>query len=255
MSREIQEAFKMAEADDEVRVIVLAGAGPDFTSGHDMGSAAARAEMAKSTAKPGVEGQMLTEMWRWLEGPLYIRDIPKPTIAQVQGHCIMGGFLLATMCDIIIASENATFQDMGVRFGVPSVEYFSHPWELGTRQAKEFLFTGDPITAQEAWRLGMVNRIVPLEKLAEETMNLAQRIALNNPFALRLVKAACNATQDIQGYKNSMLHPFLLHQLGHANARMNPDYIPALKGRFGGGDITSVKDFVKNRDKEFEKEG
>lgn len=230
LSREIQEAFKMAEADEDVRVIILAGAGPDFSSGHDLGTPAARAEMEKNPPQPGLEWGMNMETWRWLEGPLYIRDIPKPTIAQVQGHAIMGGFLLASMCDIIIASEDATFQDMAVRFGVPSVEYFSHPWELGIRKAKEFLFTGDPITAQEAWQAGMVNRVVPREKLEEETMNLAQKIAQNHPFALRLVKMSCNATQDIQGFKPSMLPQFLFHQIGHAHARENPDYASSLPG-------------------------
>lgn len=230
LSREIQEAFKVAEADDDMRVIILAGAGPDFSSGHDLGTPAARAEMEKNPPQPGLEGQMNMENWRWLEGPLYIRDILKPTIAQVQGHAIMGGYLLASMCDLIIASEDATFQDMAVQFGVPSVEYFSHPWELGIRKAKEFLFTAEPMAAQEAWRLGMVNRVVPREKLEEETMTLAQKIAANQPFALRLVKMACNATQDIQGFKQSLVPQFLLHQIGHAHARENPDYASLLPG-------------------------
>lgn len=250
MTREIQEAFKLAEADDDVTVIILAGAGKDFSSGHDMGSPAARAEMAKETPKPGLEGQMNSENSRWLAGPMYIRDILKPTIAQVQGHAIMGGFLLASMCDLIVASEDATFQDMGVRFGVPSVEYFSHPWDLGIRKTKELLFTGDPMTAQEAKQLGMVSRVVPRENLEEETMNLAKRIALGQPFALKLCKMACNATMDIMGFRNSMLPQFLLHQLGHANARLNPVNTGA-RYETGQG---SVKDAIKARDKAYDEQ-
>ncbi|MFC1896737.1 enoyl-CoA hydratase [Thermodesulfobacteriota bacterium] len=249
MSREWQEAFKMAEADPEVRVIVLAGAGPDFSSGHDMGTPQARAEMEENPPQPGLQWPMDMEWGRWLNGAMYVRDIWKPTIAQVQGHCIMGGLILATMCDLIIASEDATFQDMGVRFGVPAVEYFSHPWDMGTRKAKEFLFTGDPITAQEAMQIGMVNRVVAREKLEEETMNLAKRIALGHPFALRVVKMACNATQDIQGFKQSMLPQFLLHQMGHAHAREVPDYMPARAPREKGG---SVKDLIRSRDRAYE---
>ncbi len=254
MSQEILDAFKMAEADNEVKVIVLAGAGMDFSSGHDLGSPAAIAERQQNPPLPGVEGMVNSEMKRWLQAPLYVRDIPKPTIAQVQGHCIMGGMLLATMCDIIIASEDATFQDMGVRFGTPSVEFFSHPWELGTRKTKEMLFTGDPIPAHEAWRLGMVNRVVPREKLEEETMKLARRIALNHPFALKVVKMACNAAQDVQGYRASLLPAFLLHELGHANARLDPNYIPSVGRMMRGEGRIPSKAFSVRPDEE-EKKG
>lgn len=253
MSKDIQAAFKQGEADEDVRVIVLAGAGKDFSAGHDLGTPEARAEREQSPSNPQhtIEDQFVREAWRWLDGPLYIRDIPKPTIAMVQGHCIMGGFILATMCDLIVASEDASFVDMGQRFGTPAVEYFSHPWELGVRKAKEFLFTAEPITAQEAWRLGMVNRVVPRENLEEETMNLANKIALAHPFALRIAKMSCNATQDMQGYRNSMLNPFVLHQLGHAYGRENPDYLPT--GRVQRGKM-SVKEWIEARDKPYRDE-
>ncbi len=250
MSREIQAAFKEGEADEGVRVIVLAGAGKDFSSGHDLGTPEAQAERAKDTTprEQTLEAQLIRETWRWLDGPLYIRDIPKPTIAMVQGHCIMGGLILATMCDLIIASEDATFADMAQRFGTPAVEYFSHPWDLGVRKAKQLLFTADPITAQEAHRLGMVNEVVPREKLEEETMKLANKIALAHPFALRIAKMSCNAAQDLQGFRNSQLLPFALHQLGHAYGRENPDYLPT--GRIQRGSM-SVKDWIEARDKPY----
>ena len=257
MSKELQEAFKVAESEDDVRVIILAGAGSDFSSGHDIGSPPEWAARQEKTAqdlahnKGRVEAGMLEEQWRFLDGPMYIRDIWKPTIAQVQGQCFMGGFMLACMCDLIMASEDATFTDMGQRYGVPSVEYFCRPWELGIRKAKEFLFTCQPISAEEAWRLGMVNHVVPREQLEEETRKMANQIALGHPFALKVIKMACNATQDIQGFKPSMLPSFLLHQLGHAYTAQNPDHYPSSAGQRRDG--SSIKEQIIERDKAWQK--
>ncbi len=113
------------------------------------------------------------------------REIPKPTIASVQGACIAGGLMLAWVCDLIVASDDAFFSDPVVRMGIPGVEYFAHPWVLGTRFAKEILYTGDRFSAQRAYEVGMVNRVVPREELESETLALAARIAEMPRFGSR----------------------------------------------------------------------
>ena len=246
MSKELAEAFSMAEEDDEIRVIILAGEGPSFSSGHDMGSPAAIAESKKHRIRIGTIEQWRHEENRWLKFCLRVRDMEKPTIAQVQGYCIMGGMMLATMCDLIIASEDARFADMAVRMGGPAIEYFTHPWELGIRKCKEFLFTGDYIDAQEAWRLGMVNRVVPREKLEEETMNLAKRIALQNPTALKFAKLAVNDTQDFMGFRHSINSLFKMHQLAHAYWVTDPQLSPRSRQAAPG-----VREYLKARDEKF----
>ena len=140
----------------------------------------------------------------YLDTCLRWRDVPKPTIAQVQGYCIMGGLMLALCCDLIVASEDALFADRAVRWGGSHVQYFNMPWDLGPRKAKEYLFTGDYIDARTALDLGLVNRVVPREELATATLELAQRIALQDSFALKLAKASVNETLDIQGQRRSL---------------------------------------------------
>jgi enoyl-CoA hydratase len=145
------------------------------------------------------------------------RNIPKPTIAAVQGQCIAGGLMLVFPCDLIIASEDARFSDPTVSFGIGGVEFFAHPWELGVRKAKELLFTSDAITAEEAHRLGMVNQVVPRNQLDNAAMEMARKIATKSRFALKLTKKAINASQDAQGRKVAMENAFHLHQLAHTH--------------------------------------
>lgn len=248
MSKEILEAFKTAEADKAVRVIILCGAGPSFSAGHDMGTPEGRAEREKDpTPQHGnLEGWLL-EKNRWLDSWLYVRDIGKPTIAQVHGYAIMGGFMLAAMCDLIIASEDAKFADMGVRMGGAGVEVFFHPWQLGIRKCKEFMFTGDYMDAQEAWRIGFVNKVVPKEKLEEETLNLAKRLTLVNPIDLRMCKHTINYAEDLMGFKNSAAAHFNIHHLVHVYTALEPEEKKRSQDRQTGG----VKAFLKDRDEQF----
>jgi enoyl-CoA hydratase len=147
------------------------------------------------------------------------RDVPKPSIAAVQGKCIAAGLMLCWPCDLIVAADNAEFSDPVVHMGIGGgVEYHAHTWELGPRKAKEMLFTGGPVTAEEAHQLGMVNQVVPLDDLMDATMGLARRIAGQDPFALRMAKRAVNRTLDIQGFDAAVDHCFDLHHLGHARA-------------------------------------
>ncbi len=201
---ELDDAFKQAVDDDSVRVIILAGAGKHFSAGHDLGSPQEMEDQKKTALEPGFKGEYRRIFERFYENTMRWRDLPKPTIAQVQGYCIMGGMMIASACDLIIASEDALFADRAVRWGGAHVQYFSMPWDFGPRKAKEYLFTGDFITAAQAERAGLVNRVVPRTDLEEETMALAQRIAERDPFALKFAKASVNETMDAQGFRQAM---------------------------------------------------
>jgi enoyl-CoA hydratase len=222
---ELNDALDRAAHDDDIRVIILAGSGKHFSSGHDLNEDDPYGNMANhDTVFPlcgftceGAERQMSREEEIYVGFSERWRNIPKPTIAAVQGKCIAGGLMLAWPCDLIVASEDASFSDPVVAFGVPGHEYFTHVWELGLRKAKEMLYTADELSASEAHRLGMVNHVVPREALETFTLDLAKRIAQKSRFALKLTKKACNASQDAQGRTVAMQNAFHLHQLAHTH--------------------------------------
>ena len=156
---DLDAAWTRAAADDEVRVIVLRGNGKHFSSGHDLKGPVPAAEQLT------LEWIYQAETRMYLDYSLRWRNVPKPSIAAVQGKCIAGGLLLCWPCDLIVAADNAQFSDPVVRLGIGGVEYHGHTWELGPRKAKEILFTGRAVTAEEAEQTGMVNRVVPLADL------------------------------------------------------------------------------------------
>ena len=222
MLYELNEAFDLASRDDEVKVIVLAANGPHFSSGHDLADRTDVTEFSQVSNwggydKPGAEGRQALEeeiylglCWRW-------RNLPKPTIAEVQGKVIAGGLMLVWVCDLIVAAEDTTFSDPVVAFGVNGVEYFAHPWEFGARKAKELLFTGGRMTAQEALSCGMVNHVVARADLTTFTSDLAARIAQRPSMGLRLAKQSVNQALDAQGFYTALQAAMSLQQLGHAN--------------------------------------
>ena len=210
---ELDDAFLRAVDDDAVRVIILAGAGKHFSAGHDLGTPQEVEDQKKTALRPGFRGEYERIFERFFENTMRWRDLPKPTIAQVQGYCIMGGMMIASACDIIIASEDAQFADRAVKWGGSHVQYFSMPWDFGPRKTKEYLFTGDFISAADAEKAGLVNRVVPREKLEVETMALAQRIAERDAYALKLAKASVNETQDAQGWRQAMENAFKNYML------------------------------------------
>ena len=222
---ELNDAFDRATADDSVSVIILAAKGAHFSSGHDLREPDPIANLDKYETVgtwcgfgcAGAEGWMAREKELYQGLSERWRNIPKPTIAQVQGKCISGGLMLVWPCDLIIASDDALFSDNTVAMGMTGVEYFGHPWELGPRKAKEMLFTADFITGAEAHRLGMVNHVVPLDQLETFTLDLARRIAAKPLFALKLAKESVNAAEDAQGRHSAMQTAFALHQLGHSH--------------------------------------
>jgi enoyl-CoA hydratase len=222
---ELNDAFDIAAQDDDIKVIVLAANGPHFSSGHDLREQDPYQKMADFRTVgtwcgftcAGAEAQMAREKEIYLGFCERWRNIPKPTIAAVQGKVIAGGLMLIWPCDIIIASDDAQFRDPVVSFGIGGVEFFAHPWELGPRKAKELLFTSDWLSAAEAKQLGMVNQIVPRDKLQETAIEMAGRIASKSLFALKLTKEAVNAAQDAQGRAQAMQTSFALHQLAHTH--------------------------------------
>jgi enoyl-CoA hydratase len=143
--------------------------------------------------------------------------LPKPTIAQVHGKVIAGGLMLMWPCDLVVCSDDATFSDPVVAFGVNGVEYFAHAFELGPRRAKELLFTGEAMGAEEAKTIGMVNRVVPRDDLEAETLALAERIASRPSMGLKLAKMSVNQSVDAMGFPVALQSAFGLQHVGHAH--------------------------------------
>jgi len=193
MLEEMDDAFARSVADDEVRVIVLSGEGDHFSAGHDLGTPE---ELADQQARGfPTEGHGLYKRLRefYLENTMRWRNLQKPTIAMVQGYCIFGGWMIASAMDIIFASEDALF--------LPShFQYFSTPWDIGPRKAKEVIFEHRFMTASEACALHFVNRVYPRDKLEEETLAYANRVAENDAFVVRSSKVSINHMMDTMGF-------------------------------------------------------
>ena len=226
MTHALDAAFVRAVRDDTVAVIVLAGAGDHFSAGHDIGTPERDihedferiATLAWDHAdKEGAENLYVRESEAYLGMCRRWREIPKPTIAMVQGACIAGGLMLAWACDLIVASDDAFFADPVVRMGIPGVEYFAHPYTLPPRVAKEFLFLGERMSAERACALGMINRVFPRAQLEACTLEIADKISAMPRFGLALAKKAVNQAEDRQGLRDTMDATFGLHHLAHAH--------------------------------------
>lgn len=208
--RELDDAVRAAEADDAVRVLIIGAVGDHFSAGHDLKSA--RVERPN----PTVEERWEYEEEHFLEYCLRIHDLKKPTIAQVQGACIAGGYMVANMCDLIVCADNAFFSDpVAHSMGTASLEVLIHPWVMGMRKAKELIFTGARLPAAEALQIGMINRVVPLAELEQATLELANTIAAAPPYGLRFTKRSLNRTWDAQGFRTAVQAHFDVHQLSH----------------------------------------
>jgi enoyl-CoA hydratase len=243
---ELDHALHRAEADDVVRVVILSGAGTMFSSGHDMGSKDHLEERdpgplqhvtrrTSGGSRDGVEARMLQEWHYFFENTRRWRSLRKITIAQVHGPVFAAGLMLMWACDLIVAAEGTTFADVvGTRLGMCGVEYFGHPWEFGPRKAKELLLTGDSMTAEDAYRLGMVSKVFPPDELGELTEAWAARIARMPTVAALLIKEAVNQTVDIMGFTNALNAAFSLHQINHAHWMfLNPNGTPVGTPEFG----------------------
>jgi enoyl-CoA hydratase len=205
---ELDDALARAARDDKARVVILAATGKHFCAGHDL------YDGLKKRGDFTPEQHWLWEQEHYLGNALRIWDFPKPTIAQVQGACIAAGFMVANMCDLMVASDDAFFSDpVAHSLGAAAVEALVHPWVLGMRKAKEFLYTGQRITAAEAYEWGMINHVVPRAELESTTLKLAERIAAAPPIAIRMLKRSLNRTLDMQGFRNAIQAHFDTHLL------------------------------------------
>ncbi|MER6970598.1 enoyl-CoA hydratase [Nocardioides sp. NPDC000445] len=237
----LDEAFTRATNDDEIKVIVLGGNGKHFCAGHDIGTPGRDIDESferkavmwwDHVGKEGVDSRFARESEVYLGMCRRWRELPKPTIAMVQGACIAGGLMLAWSCDFIVASDDAFFSDPVVKMGIPGVEYFAHPWVTNPRAAKEMLFTGDRFTAEQAERWGMVNHVVRRDDLETETLALAGRIAEMPRLGLALAKKAVNQAEDLMGMRAGMDSVFGLHHAAHAhNAEVGKDSLAGMNAR------------------------
>ena len=221
----LDDAFKKAVADDEVKVIVLRGEGKHFSAGHDIGTPGRDVHLSQDRVtmwydhadKEGGEFLYVREAEAYLGMCRRWREIPKPTIAAVQGACIAGGLMLAWVCDLIVATDDAYFSDPVVRMGIPGVEYFAHPYELNPRIAKEFLFTGNKMGAERAYQMGMVNQVSTRDTLMADVEALAMKIAAMPRLGLALTKQAINNVEELQGKRSAMEAAFAWHHFTHVH--------------------------------------
>ncbi|MBI4297013.1 MAG: enoyl-CoA hydratase/isomerase family protein [Chloroflexi bacterium] len=219
MQEEVEESFLRADADPNIRVILLAGAGKHWSAGHDYGSNDRRMPKHKPgmpIERKGPEDGFLQEEIIFYKSALAMRNVTKPTIAMVQGACIASGWQDVCMCDLIIASEDAYFWNpMMRREACPTLEVLVEPYEMGFRKAKESIWLGLKVTAQEALKCGMVNRVVPRAQLEEETLSVARQIAEAPPIAIRLSKKVINHAWDLTGQRDAWDYDILAHNFAH----------------------------------------
>ncbi len=241
MTYAIDDALTRAVNDDEVKVIVLGGAGKHFCAGHDIGTPGRDVDQSfprraiihwDHVGREGVDARFARESEVYLGMCRRWREIPKPMIAKVHGACIAGGLMLAWACDFVIASDDAFFSDPVVRMGIPGVEYFAHPWVMSPRVAKEFLFTGDRFDARRALEVGLVNQVVARVDLDDRVDGIAERIAKMPAFGLALTKKAVNQAEDLQGLRSGLDSVFGLHHMGHShNAEVAGDSLSGMNAR------------------------
>jgi enoyl-CoA hydratase len=237
---DLGDAFLEAEADDNVRVVILGGLGPMFSSGHDLGSKGAIAERTpgpdqhpsykiNGATRKGAENLMIQEWHYFYTNTLRWRNLRKITIAQMHGTVYAAGLMLMWACDLICCDEDTEFADVvGTRLGMCGVEYFAHPWEFGVRKTKELMLTADSVTADEAHRIGMVSKVFKADELGDKTLEFAKRIAALPTMTSLLIKESVNQTQDNMGFYNALQACFILHQLNHSHwAEVHESKMPA----------------------------
>ena len=191
MLEEINHACDAAEGDSEVRVLVVTGAGSAFSSGFDLKEQMEARPSGAAAWRKILDDDFGATMRFW--------SLAKPTIAAVHGHCLAGACELALACDITIAAEDAVFGEPELRFGAGIVTMIL-PWVTGPKQAKEIIFNGlDDVTALEALRLGLVNRVVPRGADVATALAMARRIAVIDPELVRETKRAINRAYEIMG--------------------------------------------------------
>jgi len=240
---DLDAAFDAACADDEVRVVVLTGAGRHFSSGHDLKALVGDVEADEwRLLRETPEGKFEHEKVMYFDRCLRIRDFPKPTIAAVNGSCVAAGLMLACMCDLIVAADDAMFSNPVLRMTGAAVEILVEPWEMPARKAKEFLLASEKLSAADAERLGMVNRVVPADRLLAEAHELAEQVARVPPATAQVVKRSINKTLDLMGQRDAWDYHFMAHHWMHNTATA----LGALEARKAKGSMSEV--FAEHRE-------
>jgi enoyl-CoA hydratase len=235
MIDELDTAFDQADADGEVRVVILAADGKHFSAGHDLKELLA-GEEHWAAMRDTPEGKLVHEQTMYFDKLVRIRDFRKVTIAAVQGTCSAAGLMLACMCDLIVAADDARFSNPVLRMSGVGVELLIEPWELGPRKAKEFLFCAETFDAAEAERFGLVNRVVPRAELSDAAQEMAAKVALVPALTAEMVKASINHMVDLMGQRESWRYHFMLHQF----VSNTPTALAKVDARKAGG-MNAVK--------------
>jgi enoyl-CoA hydratase len=211
MIDELDAALDLADADDDVRVVILAGEGKHFSAGHDLKELMAGSD-EWSRMRDTAEGKLHHEQVMYFDRCVRLYEFRKPTIAAVQGACAAAGLMLACMCDLIVAAGDAEFSNPVLRMSGAGVELLVEPWELGPRKAKEFLLCAETLDAVDAERLGLVNKVVPRAELAAAAREMADKVALVPPVTAQAVKDSINRMTEYQGKRESWRYHFMVHQ-------------------------------------------
>ena len=196
MIDELSRALDTAEADDLVRVIVVAGAGKAFSAGFDLDMETGDGAPDPAAIRRALHNDLRIIMRFW--------DSPKVTLAAVHRYCLGSAMELAVACDLTVAADDCLFGAPEVRFGSGIVALLL-PWLVGPKQAKRLLLTGDDrVSASDALGMGLISSVVAADRLMDEALAVAQRIASNDPLAVKLTKQALNRSLDIGGLRAAL---------------------------------------------------
>jgi len=228
-------ALESGDADPEVRVQVIRGAGSSFCAGYDLVGDPVSDMPFYTAAGDGQWPRHQTDSW------MRIWDLGKPVIAQVHGYCLAGGSELATGCDLVYVAEDARMGYPAVRFGVPDMHF--HAWLVGMRTAMEMMLTGDSLTGVEAVEKGWANRAFPVERLDDEVVAIAQRIAKLPPDIVQLNKRVVHRGMEIMGLRTAIRAGTELCALGTHQRSMH-DFV----GRVRSEGLTAA---LTERDQKF----
>jgi enoyl-CoA hydratase len=233
---ELDAALDLADDTEDVRVVILDAEGKHFSAGHDLKELMSDGdEWARLRATP--EGKLHHEQVMYFDRCLRLYEFRKPTIAAVQGACSAAGLMLACMCDLIVAADDARFSNPVLRMSGAGVELLVEPWELGARKAKELLLCAETLDATEAERLGLVNKVVPRDDLAAAAREMAEKVALVPPVTAQAVKDSINRMSDFQGKKESWRYHFMVHQFVSNTATA----LDAMDARKEKGTMAAIK--------------
>ena len=248
-SREIDDAFTEVEHDDDVKVVVIKGAGKAFSAGYDLGRVyfvygGGTGKKEDTSRRPSQRARLAYDRWR-SESLRKIFLLDKITIAQVHGYCIGGGLYMSLCCDMTIAAEDAKIGHSEQRLGFSGTMYV-FPIEvalIGQKRARELLLTGKLIDGTEAERIGLVNQVVPADQLEAETRKLARSMTLLPRDGIAIGKATARLAYDSMGLSSAFGQGYMSHTL-FTNIRYEPGEFNFIKRRRDVG----MREAFKERD-------